>query len=320
MTGMLINGEWRDTREWTSKESGTFNRRPTTFRDAIEDTPGARFTPDSGRYRLYVSYACPWAHRTLITRAMRGLNDHIDIATVHPFMGKDSWHFGAEKDVIPDPDGAQFMREIYTRADPKFTGIVTVPVLWDTHHKTIVNNESREIIRMFNTAFDGIADGPSMAPAHLRDAIDATLDAIYQPINNGVYRSGFARTQEAYETAATALFEALDHWEAHLGAHRYMCSDEHGDTLTEADVCLFTTLIRFDAVYHTHFKCNLRRIQDYPNLSGFMRELYQMPAVRETVNFTHIKQHYFTSHESINPHRIVPIGQAMDLDRPHARG
>lgn len=320
MTGMLVDGDWRETREWTSKKSGTFNRRPTTFRDVIQrpsdSVPNPRFTPESGRYRLYVSYACPWAHRTLITRALLGLSAHIDMAAVHPFMGKDSWHFGAGKGVIPDPDGAEFMREVYLRADPKLTGVVTVPVLWDTQHKTIVNNESREIIRMLNTAFSEIADGPSMAPEALRADIDATLDAIYQPINNGVYRAGFARTQDAYETAATELFAALHKWEAHLGEHRYLC----GDTLTEADVCLFTTLIRFDPVYHTHFKCNLRRIQDYPNLSGFMRELYQMPAVRQTVNFEHIKQHYFTSHESVNPHRIVPIGQAMDLDRPHGRG
>lgn len=316
MTGMLIDGEWRETREWTDKKSGTFDRRPTTFRDTIEDAPDAKFKPESGRYRLYVSYACPWAHRTLITRALRGLRAHIDVAAVHPFMGKDSWHFGPAEGVIPDPDGAEFLREIYLRADPKFTGVVTVPVLWDTHLKTIVNNESREIIRMLNTAFDGLAEGPSMAPAGLRDRIDATLDAIYQPINNGVYRAGFAKTQQAYETAATELFAALDEWDAHLGESRYMV----GDTLTEADVCLFTTLIRFDAVYHTHFKCNLRRIQDHPNLFGFMRALYQMPAVRETVNFEHIKRHYFTSHESINPYRIVPIGQHQDLDAPHGRG
>ena len=316
MTGMLIDGEWSARREWTSSKSGTFNRRPTTFRDRIEAAPGAKFRPESGRYRLYVSYACPWAHRTLITRAVRGLQPHIEVAAVHPFMGADSWHFGAGPGVLPDPDGAEFMRDVYLRADRQFTGVVTVPVLWDTQHKTIVNNESREIIRMLNTEFDGLADGPGMAPAALRADIDATLDAIYEPINNGVYRAGFARTQAAYEAAATALFAALDTWDTHLSTRRYLC----GDTLTEADVCLFTTLIRFDAVYHTHFKCNLRRFQDYPHLSGFMRELFQMPAVRGTVNFDHIKQHYFTSHESINPHRIVPIGQHDDLDAPHGRG
>lgn len=316
MTGMFVNGEWRETRDWTDKESGTFDRRPTTFRDTIEDRPDAWFSPASGRYRLYVSYACPWAHRTLITRALRGLQSHIDVAIVHPFMGKDSWTFAPGDGVIPDPDGADYLREVYVRADPKFTGVVTVPVLWDTRHETIVNNESREIIRMLNTTFDGLADGPSMAPEGLHATIDAALDAIYQPINNGVYRAGFAKTQEAYETAATRLFEALDTWNTRLGQQRYMC----GDALTEADVCLFTTLIRFDAVYHTHFKCNLRRIQDYPNLHGFMREMYQMPAVRKTVNFDHIKRHYYTSHESINPNRIVPIGQFDDLDAPHGRG
>lgn len=316
MPGMFIEGQWTDKRTWADKESGRFVRRPTTFRDRIEATPGARFAPESGRYRLYVSYACPWAHRTLIVRALRGLTPHIDVATVHPFMGQKSWSFEPGPGVIPDPDGARFLSEVYLRADPNFTGVVTVPVLWDTRLGTIVNNESREIIRMFNASFDALATGPSLAPKSLQTEIDAALDAMYEPVNNGVYRSGFARTQAAYDEAVHGVFAALDEWEARLSEQRYVC----GDVLTEADVCLFTTLIRFDAVYHTHFKCNLRRIVDYPNLWGFVRDIYQTPGVRETVNFEHIKGHYFTSHESINPHRIVPAGPIIDLETPHGRG
>lgn len=316
MTGMLIEGRWSDTREWADAKSGCFVRRPTTFRDTIDPAPGARFAPASGRYRLYVSLACPWAHRVLLTRALRGLAPHVEVAAVHPFMGVKSWSFDPAPGVIPDPDGARFMSEIYLRADPTFTGVVTVPVLWDTHHQTIVNNESREIMRMLDAPFDALATGPSLAPEHLRPAIDAALDAMYGPVNNGVYQAGFACTQAAYEAAVHDLFAALDAWEVRLGAQRYVC----GEVLTEADLSLFATLIRFDAVYHTHFKCSLRRIVDYPNLWGFVRDLYQTPGVRETVDFDHIKAHYFTSHACINPHRIVPTGPILDLDAPHGRG
>lgn len=315
MTGMLVEGVWTDRREWADKQSGRFVRRPTTFRHRVEDRPGARFRPESGRYRLYISLACPWAHRVLITRALRGLEPHIDIASVHPFMGQRSWSFDPGPGVIPDPEGARYMSEVYLRADPTFTGVVTVPVLWDTHHRTIVNNESREIMRMLNTAFDGLATRPGLAPTPLRPAIDAALDAMYAPINNGVYRTGFASTQAAYDEAVQALFAALDHWETHLSERRFIC----GEVLTEADVSLFATLIRFDPVYHTHFKCNLRRIVDYPNLWGFVRDVYQTPGVRETVDLPHIKGHYFGSHESINPHRIVAAGPILDLDAPHGR-
>jgi putative glutathione S-transferase len=315
MTGMFVEGKWQSRRAWTDKKSGTFHRRPTTFRDTISTAADARFQPASGRYRLYLSHACPWAHRTLITRALRGLTEHIDVSIVHPFMGEDSWSFHPGDGVVPDPDGAEFLREVYLRADPNFTGVVTVPVLWDTVEKTIVNNESREIIRMFDAPFDALATGPSLAPAHLRTRIDAVIDAIYQPINNGVYRTGFARTQSAYTQAVTTLFAALEEWDGKLSQTRFTC----GAQLTEADICLFTTLIRFDAVYHTHFKCNHKRIADFEHLSGFLRDVYQTPGVRETVHLEHITRHYYESHESINPYRIVPIGPALDWDAPHGR-
>lgn len=312
--GKLIDGEWTQ-RPFPTDEDGRFTRAPVTFRDKVE--PGGRFAPEAGRYHLYVSLACPWAHRVLIHRKLRKLEDAISLSVVHYDMLDDGWTFEEAPGVIPDPImNARFLREIYVAADPKFTGRVTVPVLWDKKEGTIVNNESRELIRMFNTSFRELGD-PEVSFFHedLEPAIESAIDAIYEPINNGVYRSGFAVKQGAYEDAVTELFSALDHWEKVLGKQPYLA----GDRLTEADWCLFTTLIRFDPVYHGHFKCNLRRIIDYPNLFNYMKQLYQIPGVAETVDFTHIKGHYYRSHTDINPTQIVPKGPVQDLNAPHDR-
>ena len=308
--GMLVDGQWR-TKWYTPDEKGRFVRSETSYRDQL--APGGRFAPEPGRYRLYVSYACPWAHRTLMARSLYGLTDAVDVSIVDHFMGADGWQFSETEGSIPDPDGAAFLRDVYLRADPGFTGRVTVPVLWDTREQTIVNNESREIIRMFSDCFAGA--GRDLAPAHLRGVIDEVITANYESVNNGVYKAGFATTQFAYEEGVTALFDQLDRMEARLGQSRYLA----GDQLTEADLCLFATLIRFDAVYVCHFKCNLRRIVDYPNLSNYLRDVYQVPGIAETVNMFHIKQHYFGSHESINPHRVVPVGPELDHNAPHDR-
>jgi len=303
--GRLVDGVWQPG--WVKPgASGAFERQTTKFREA-------KLSPEAGRYHLYVSYACPWAHRTLIVRALRGLEDAISVTVVDPKMGMDGWAFRAED---PDPlFGAPFLRDIYLHASPNFTCHVTVPVLWDRQRGTIVNNESRELMRLFDTDLDPLARGPSLAPPPLRPRIDETLDAIYTPINNGVYRAGFATTQAAYDQACGALFAALDHWENVLARQRYLC----GDVLTEADVAMFTTCLRFDLVYYAHFKCNIRRMQDYPNLWGFVRDLYQRPEVRTTCNLDHIKTHYYWSQENVNPTRIVPLGPTLPLDVPHDR-
>lgn len=308
--GRLVNGVWK-TGGFGVDERGAFQRDATTFRGKLapEDV-------EPGRFRLYVSYACPWAHRCLIVRKLRRLEEYVSVSVVHWFMGDDGWTFAPGDGVVPDPDGAKLLRDVYLRTDPKFTGRVTVPILWDIKKRTIVNNESREIVRIFDDVFAHVGD-PSVNfhPPELHDAIEATIDAIYEPINNGVYRSGFAKTQAAYEEAVTDVFAALDRWEKVLGEQRYLC----GDKLTEADIFLFATLVRFDPVYHYHFKCNLRRLRDYPNLWGFTRELYQLPGVRETVRMDHIKRHYFESHPDVNPTRIVPLGPEIDFDEPHGR-
>ena len=248
---------------------------------------------------------------------MLGLEELVPISVVHHFMGEDGWSFEEAEGVIPDPDGARFLREVYLRAKADFTGRVTVPILWDTDKGTIVNNESREIVRMFNDVFasKGSTDRPSLHPVELHDEIERVIDAIYEPINNGVYRAGFARTQEAYDGAVAELFDALDHWDSVLSKQRFTC----GEQLTEADIFLFTTLIRFDCVYHFHFKCNRRRLMDYANLWDFTRYLYQLPEVRKTVSFEHITKHYFASHESVNPSRVVPVGLEIDYDAPTTR-
>ena len=329
--GLLIDGEWHDRWYDTKSHGGRFVRESPKFRNWITPdgeagpTGAGGFPAEAGRYHLYVSLACPWAHRTLVMRALKGLQEAIGVSVVHPHMLENGWAYAP--DVSDDlhrfegtgdrVNGVRYHHQLYTRVDPNYTGRVTVPVLWDRERGTIVSNESADIIRMLNSAFVGVAGNDAdFSPAELRETIDAVNAAVYENVNNGVYRTGFATTQEAYEEAFDALFAELDRLDARLGEQRYLA----GDRVTEADWRLFTTLVRFDAVYFGHFKCNLRRIEDYPNLSGYLRELYQWPGVRETVDFTHIKQHYYYSHATVNPTRIVPKGPALDLDRPHGRG
>jgi putative glutathione S-transferase len=316
MPGAFVEGHWKTERQWKNTD-GRFVRSTTSFRDWISAGGDSVFPAEAGRYHLYVAWACPWAHRTAIVRKLKGLEDVIGLSAVGSFMGEDGWAFYDEPGVIPDSvNGARFLREVYARADPDYTGRVTTPILWDRVTGTIVNNESREIVRMFDTEFEEFATTDvDLFPQDLRDEIDETIDAIYEPLNNGVYRSGFATTQEAYDEAVADVFGALDRWEDVLSERRYLC----GDRITEADWCLFPTLVRFDSVYHGHFKCNLRRIVDYPNLWGYLRDLYQQPGVAETVYMDHIKNHYYRSHGSINPSRIVPGGPILDLAGPHGR-
>lgn len=322
--GQLVEGEWSS--EWydTKKTGGAFKRDTSRFRNWVTADGSAGpsgeggFKAEAGRYHLYVSLACPWAHRTLIFRALKGLDNMIDVSVVHPDMLDDGWTFatgfdGATGDKL---HGAKFMRDVYTRADPKISGRVTVPVLWDKHRETIVSNESAEIIRMFNSAFNELTGNTDdYYPEDLRTEIDAVNDRVYDAVNNGVYKSGFATTQEAYDEAVTPLFESLDWLEERLSGQRYLI----GDRLTEADWRLFTTLIRFDSVYHLHFKCNRRRIVDYPALWAYTRDLYQHPGVAETVNLNHIVRHYHYSHDTINPNRIIPINPVLDLNAAHER-
>lgn len=322
--GLLIDGVWHEQVPNAAKADGRFVRPQTAFRNWV--TPDGRpgpsgsdgFSAQSGRYHLYVSWACPWAHRTLIFRALKGLEEIIPISAVHWLMAEKGWTFEPAEGVIPDPlFNSRFLYEVYTRADPDYTGRVSVPVLWDKHTQTIVNNESAEIIRMFNSAFDTAGAKPGdYYPQELRDEIDALNERIYATVNNGVYKAGFATTQEAYEEAVGPVFETLDWLEERLSQDRFLC----GDRLTEADIRLFTTLIRFDSVYHGHFKCNIRRLVDYRNLWAFTRDIYQLPGIAATVNFTHIKRHYYMSHVAINPTRIVPVGPRLDLETPAERG
>ncbi|REC58236.1 glutathione S-transferase family protein [Rhodosalinus sediminis] len=323
--GLLIDGEWRERALVSTSDDGAFQRAESVFRDWVtpDGAPGPAgaggFPAACGRYHLYVSLACPWAHRTLIFRRLKGLAEHIGVSVVHPDMLGDGWSFatdfpGATGDRLY---GLPFMRDVYLKAQPDATTRVTVPVLWDTERETIVSNESAEIIRMLNSAFDGLTGNTDdYWPEDLRAAIEPVNARIYDTVNNGVYKAGFAQSQAAYEAAVLPLFETLDWIEDRLGDNRYLM----GDRITEADWRLFTTLIRFDTVYHGHFKCNRRRIVDYPNLWAYTRELYQWPGVRETVDLEHIRRHYHYSHESINPYRIVPVGPALDLDAPHGRG
>lgn len=317
--GMLVDGEWKTSRNQEDKD-GKFVRPSTTFRDRLTADGSSGYPAEAGRYHLYVSLACPWAHRTLIMRSLKGLEDAIGLSIVHPHMGDDGWFFSDDyPGAVPDTvNHTQFLRDIYLKAEPDFTGRVTVPVLWDKQTQTIVNNESRDIIRMFDHECNAIANNSSvdLCPAKLQQQVDEAMDAIYQPINNGVYRAGFATKQAAYEEAVTELFEALDHWEQVLSKQRYLC----GDQMTEADICMFTTLLRFDAVYYVHFKCNLRRIAEYPNLWNYLRDLYQHPDIKPTCNLEHIKTHYYTSHPNVNPYGIVPQGPIIDFDQPHNRG
>jgi putative glutathione S-transferase len=314
--GQLIEGKWVSKREQEDSK-GRFLRPSTTFRDRISADGSSGFKAESGRYHLYVSWACPWAHRTAIMRKLKGLEDVITLSAVDPLMGEEGWAFSDYPGSIPDSvNSTQYLRDVYLKADPKYTGRVTVPILWDKETNTIVNNESREIIRMFDTQFDAVVKSDrNFYPEDLRESIDKTIDAIYQPINNGVYRAGFATTQEAYEEAVTELFNTLDYWEGVLKKQRYLC----GDSITEADWCMFTTLFRFDAVYYVHFKCNLRHIYEYPNLWNYLKDLYQQPGVNETCNLEHIKLHYYKSHPNVNPTGIVPKGPILDFDAPHNR-
>lgn len=314
--GMLVDGKW--TTEWTERDSsGKFNRMPTQFHHWITADGSSGFKAEAERYHFYVSLACPWAHRTIIMRSLKGLQQAIGLSIVDPILSEKGWMFSDASGAIPDSvNQTSYLQEIYLKAKPDYTGRVTVPILWDKQTQTIVNNESRQIIRMLDTEFSAIAESNTdLYPKDLREQIDQTIDAIYMPINNGVYRSGFATSQAAYEEAVTELFENLDRWEQVLGLQRYLC----GDRLTEADICLFTTLIRFDSVYHGHFKCNLKRIMDYPNLWNYLKDLYQHPGIKETCNLDHIKRHYYMSQTAINPNRIVPKGPLINFDEPHDR-
>jgi putative glutathione S-transferase len=320
--GQLIAGQWHD--QWYENgKDGRFQRENAQRRNWIthDGKPGPSgeggFRAEAGRYHLFVSLACPWAHRTLIYRQLKGLSELIDVSVVSWLMREQGWTFdpatGSSGDAL---DGLQYLHQRYTLDDAHYTGRVTVPMLWDKQQQRIVSNESAEIIRMFNSAFDDIAGNDlDLYPEALRGEIDELNARIYPAINNGVYRAGFATTQEAYEEAFGTLFDELDRLELLLGERRYLT----GEHLTEADIRLFTTLIRFDAVYHGHFKCNLRRLADYPNLSGWLRELYQLPGVAQTVDFQHIKHHYYASHRTINPTGIVPLGPQQSFDGPHGR-
>ena len=314
--GKLIDGKWSN--EWIqSTPKGDFVREETKFRAHLSTDGSTAFPAEPDRYHLYVSLACPWAHRTLIARELKGLTDAITVSVVHPHMGENGWEFGEFPGSTPDAlFGSQYLHEIYTRAKRDYTGRVTVPVLWDKHTGTIVNNESRQILRMFDHEFGAVAKNRrDLCPAALTQAIDAEIDALYAPINNGVYRAGFALKQGAYEQAVKELFDALSSYEARLERQRFLLGAE----LTEADICFFTTLLRFDPVYHYHFKCNLKRITDYPALSGYLRDIYQTPGVADVCSIEHIKHHYFTSHPTINPNKIIPLGPPLDLNAPHRR-
>jgi putative glutathione S-transferase len=312
--GMLIEGRWQKTpviQGADKEEGGRFVRRESKFRGHI--AAGGPHPPEPNRYHLYVSWACPWAHRTILVRHLKGLEPIIGLSVVDYLMTDEGWEFSERPGAIPDPLGSKYLRELYARAKPDYNGKVTVPVLWDRVAGTIVNNESLEIIKSLDFQFPSAA--PSLYPAAHRAAIDAMIAANYESVNNGVYKAGFARSQGAYEEAFDELFTRLDALEQHLTKRRYLV----GSALSLADICLFTTLLRFDAVYFGHFKCNRRPIAGYSALQGFLRDVYQLPGVRELCNFEHIKGHYYMSHEALNPSRIVPKGPELSLDVPHGR-
>ncbi|MBK1874684.1 glutathione S-transferase family protein [Marinobacter sp. 1-3A] len=323
--GLLVDGKWQDKWYDTSKTGGKFEREAARFRNWVtaDGSPGpdgeGGFKAESGRYHLYVSLACPWAHRTLIFRKLKGLEKHISVSVVHPDMVENGWEFrpgdSAHKDDLHD---FRFMHQVYTKAAPDYSGRVTVPALWDKHQNTIASNESAEIIRMFNSAFDGLEGVNAdldFYPEALRADIDTVNERVYNTVNNGVYKAGFATAQDEYEKAYVELFESLDWLEAKLSKQRYLT----GNTITEADWRLFTTLVRFDAVYYSHFKCNRQRISDFPALSGYLRELYQVQGVAGTVDIGQIKQHYYVSQRTINPTQVVPVGPQLDFTAPHGR-
>ncbi len=316
--GLLVDGKWTDQWYDTKSTGGRFVRKDAAFRNWItaDGSPGPSgdggFKAEAGRYHLMVSYACPWAHRTLVFRKLKGLEDLITVSKVEPMMLENGWTFAE-----PEPEtGASYAWQVYVKADPRYSGRATVPILWDKKQKTIVSNESSEIIRMFNNAFDELTGSTTdYYPVELRNEIDQLNAKIYETVNNGVYKAGFATSQEAYDEASSGVFKTLDKLEELLAGRRYLA----GDRLTEADWRLFTTLIRSDAVYYGHFKCNLKRIEDYPNLSNYLRELYQVPGVSETVDMATIKTHYYGSQKSVNPTGIVPLGPLLDFERPHNR-
>ncbi|MAK45310.1 MAG: glutathione S-transferase family protein [Spongiibacter marinus] len=312
--GLLIDGKWHDRWYDTDNNQGEFKREQSQFRGQIGSD---EFPAEADRYHLYVSLACPWAHRALIFRRLKKLESLISVSVVSPIMLEHGWTFDVDQGSSGDPlHNAKYLHELYTRNQHDYSGRVTVPVLWDKKQQRIVNNESADIIRQFNGAFADLAEKtPDYYPESLQADIDAINDEIYNKVNNGVYRCGFATTQQAYEDAYDALFSALDTIENQLGTQRFLC----GDTISEADWRLFTTLIRFDAVYHGHFKCNRQRLEDYPHLSNYLRHLYQWPGVADTVDFSHIKRHYYVSHPMINPTQVVPVGPDIDYSRPHNR-
>ena len=327
--GVLIDGVWQEQESEAAKTEpartpGRFQRAQTAFRNWVtsDGRPGPTgsdgFSAATARYHLYVSLACPWAHRTLIMRALKGLEQIIPVSVTNWLMAEQGWTFSPGEGVIPDPlFNSRYLHEIYTRADAHYSGRASVPVLWDQHTQTIVNNESSEIIRMLNSAFDAIGARPGdYYPRERREEIDALNARIYDTVNNGVYKAGFATTQSAYEEAVAPLFETLDWLEERLAQSRFLCED----TFTEADIRLFTTLVRFDSVYHGHFKCNVRQLADYRNLWAYTRDVYQIPGIAATVNLGHIKRHYYQSHKRINPTGIVPVGPLLDFDESAERG
>jgi putative glutathione S-transferase len=318
---MLVGGEWRTNVKQTG-EDGEFQRSETSFRDwmdgavpeaGADPVSNPDFEPESGRYHVYICRACPWAHRVAMSRRLNGLDDYVSLSLTQPERYDDGWEFS---EAYPDPlYDADYLREIYTRADEEYTGRVTVPVLWDKQTETVVNNESEEIMRMFDTAFSVLGNGVNLYPEQHRAEIDRVIADIYPSINNGVYRAGFATTQDAYDDAVTELFDALDHWDDVLADQRYLV----GERLTEADLAMFATLVRFDHVYHTHFRCNRRGIHEYEHLWGYTKDIYQTPGIAETVNMDHITRHYYGSHTSLNPKRLVPTGPDIDFTEPHER-
>jgi putative glutathione S-transferase len=322
--GLLVDGVWQDEQHSARTPEGRFVRPTTRFRNWVTEDGGpgptgeGGFAAARGRYHLYVALPCPWAHRTVIMRMLKGLEDVVSMSVLEPLYGPHGWRFGTSPGTVPDSvNGASELAEIYLRADPRYTGRVSVPALWDNERRTIVNNESAEIIRMLNGAFGRFTNvRTDYYPPALREEIDRVNALVYENVNNGVYRAGFATAQEAYEEAFRALFRVLDELERRLARQRYLA----GGDITEADWRLFTTLVRFDAVYYSHFKCNLRRIIDYPNLSNYLRDLYQQGGVAATVNMDHIKRHYYGSQRHVNPTGIVPLGPQLDFSAPHDRG
>jgi putative glutathione S-transferase len=311
--GLLVNGKWVDQWYDTSKSKGAFVRQESRFRDQISSNANSQFTPEAGRYHLYVSLACPWAHRTLIFRKLKQLENIISVSVVEPIMLDNGWEFSQAGEPLYQ---LNYAYQLYLKADPSYEGRVTVPILWDKKTQTIVNNESVDIIRIFNTAFNDLTGNrDDYFPEALQDDIEQVNEKIYHGINNGVYRAGFATTQEAYNTAYYSLFDALDWLEDHLATRRYLV----GEKITEADWRLFTTLIRFDAVYHGHFKCNRQKLSEFHHIDNYLKELYQIAGISETVNMEHIKTHYYASHLTINPTQVVPLGGEKDYTEPHDR-